>query len=161
MKQKIKAILAASLVAALSCSAFGATATSNLQVTATVTAQCFLQGANIYFNTVDFGGGDASGNLSIRCSNTVPYTISLGTGNGTIAQRTMVGSAGNTDKLNYNVYLDSSHTSIFGDASGGSATVTGAGTGTEQLTTIYGKIPMAQLVKPDNYADTVTLTVTY
>ena len=64
--------------------------------------------------------------------------------------------------LNYALYTDSGHTTLWGDGAGGTtATIDGTGNGISQSSTIYGRVPAGQTVPAGGYADTVNVTVTY
>lgn len=165
MKQKIKAILASTLVVAVSGPAFAGTATANLQITATVNPTCTLSAANLdigaFTPNATAGTLGTGGTISALCSHTLPYTILLGTGSGTYAQRTMTGTSGNTDKLNYKLYSNESPSTVWGDGSAGTTTVASTGTGSTQYHQVNIDVPMNQFIKPDNYSDSVTITVNY
>jgi spore coat protein U-like protein len=63
--------------------------------------------------------------------------------------------------LKYNLYSDSTHMTIWGDGTGGSSTVTGTNGHTTNNFTVYGQIPTPQGIAPNNYSDSITVTVTY
>jgi hypothetical protein len=63
--------------------------------------------------------------------------------------------------ISYNLYTTSAHSTIWGDGTGGSITVTGSDTTTTKNYTIYGQLPTPQGVTPNTYTDTITVTVTY
>ena len=67
---------------------------------------------------------------------------------------------GNTDKLAYNLYQDSGYATLWGDGTTGSK-VSLTGTGSTQTSTVYGTLSLNQYIKPDNYADNLTVTLTY
>jgi len=88
-----------------------------------------------------------------------PVSISLSTGNsGNYGLRTMNGPS----KLNYQIYTDSTFSTVWGNGTGGSQSVS-AGYNGANSQTIYGQgqIQPKQFVKPGSYADTITVTVTY
>jgi spore coat protein U-like protein len=94
----------------------------------------------------------------------VPYTISLNNGSNStsFAARKM---NVNTNFLNYNLYLNTGRTSVWGDGTAGTATVADSmnmllGSGIK-LYPIYGGIPIGQNVPAGVYTDTITVTVTY
>ena len=110
---------------------------------------------------------DTTGQVTVSCvgviSISVNYTISLSTGgSGTFSPRKLVfGSS----KLNYNLYTNSSYSTVWGDGSGGTATVSD-GYGLALLAvirnyTIYARMPAAQNVPAGLYADAITVTVNY
>lgn len=162
---KTKITLIAIALAAISSQAFAAgTATANFQATATVSSSCVVTATNVNFGTITpdaTGSATANGVITSRCSNKVGYTLSLNAGAGTIAARKMAGAtAGNTDQLAYNLYTDAGATEVWGDGATGS-TVGLTGNGADQTSTVYGKLSLNQYIKPDNYADNLTVTLSY
>jgi spore coat protein U-like protein len=66
-----------------------------------------------------------------------------------------------THVLTYNLYLDPTHLTIWGDGSSGTGTVSGTGTGANVGTPVYGRIPPGQNASVGSYSDVITVTVTY
>lgn len=146
--------------------ALAATATSDLNVSATVTSNCTVSTTPIDFGNVDVTAGqdvDATGGISVTCTNGTAWAASADAGQGTGASLATRKMANGSDLLNYVLYTDSSRTSVWGDGAGSStATISDTGTGTSQDSTIYGRVPSGQTSVPaGSYADTVTVTVTY
>lgn len=126
------------------------------------------------YNPFSSGAGTSSSTITVTCSavvglfggGTVNYTIALNSGSsGTYSTRTM---RSGTNSLNYNLYTASNYSTIWGDGSGGSSTVSGSGTITLLLSqftnthTVYGQIPASQTsVVPGSYTDTINVTLTY
>ena len=117
--------------------------TSNVVTTATVSIHsCFDDGS----------GADVS------------YTISIGAGTSNdYTDRRMAGPGA---LLHYNVYTDPGLVSIWGDGTGGTATVGGTFTVGPGMTsashTAYGRIPASQTgLEPGLYADNLTITIDY
>lgn len=161
MKNKISVL--AALVFSVGMQAANAGSTSGpMTITTVVSSACDFTTSNMNgaVNPIT-GDGLMSGVINAKCSNALPYSIKIDGGlNGTIANRKMVGTtAGNTDKLSYNLYSDTTRTTLFGDGTTGS-TVALTGNGLIQTTTVYGKVP-SQYVKADTYTDTVTITLAY
>jgi spore coat protein U-like protein len=137
--------------------------TSTFAVQVTLSATCLINSAS----TLQFAPqGVLSANvpgtstIQVTCTNTTPYTIGLdaGTGSGaTVAVRKMT-SGGAT--VNYSLYTDSAHSNVWGNTIG-TDTVAGTGNGSAQSFTVYGQIPSQTTPAPGNYADTITVTVTY
>jgi spore coat protein U-like protein len=111
---------------------------------------------------------NATGNVHVSCTVLLASVLSqinirLSTGSsGTFANRKMSGGA---DQLNYNLYKDASHTTVWGDGTGGTGIFTDnlliAVLGTSVDHTIYGSIPPGQYVAAGSYADTITVTVEF
>ncbi len=86
----------------------------------------------------------------------VSYTIDLGTGAGTVAQRKMTSGA---NGLNYNLYTTAARGTVWGAGSVTGATSGVTGTASH---TVYGRIPASQTtVVPGSYADSIVVTVTF
>lgn len=142
--------------------------TSSLQVTATVTSACVVSGSTLNFGVgIDPLGGatpiDATAVLSVQCTNTTPYTVTLDAGAhaggaSQFLQRSMR-SGGNS--LAYQLYLDAARTTLWGDGTGSTATSAGIGSGSSQSLTVYGRISSLGASVPGTYTDTVTITITY
>jgi spore coat protein U-like protein len=99
-----------------------------------------------------------TGKVRVNCVSGANYTISLSAGAGTFASRVMTGSG---SRLDYNLFTDTQHLTVWGDGTSGSVTVSGTGTGSNTTYTVYGLIPAQQNVTAGNYSDTITVTVTY
>ena len=170
MNAKRLALIAAAALTLGSVSglASAATATNTFQVTATIISSCTVSGT-----TLNFGNAinalstptplDGTSTLSVTCTNTTPYTVSLNAGANAggasnFSTRTMKSG---TNTLGYQLYLDTGRSSVWGDGTASSATVAGTGTGNAQTLNIYGRIPSLASAVPGSYTDTVTVTVTY
>ena len=162
---------AAALAAALLLLAPAAQGTTNVtttfQVQITLVSSCAISASNL-----NFGSGiglltsavNNSTTLSVTCSNTTPYTVSLdgGTVSGsTVSNRLMAGTTtGNTGTtLQFQLYSDSGRATLWGNSSG--SWVSGTGNGAAQTLTVYGQVPTQTTPKPDTYQTTITATVTY
>ena len=140
-----------------------ATATSSFTVQITLTSQCIFSSAT---PTLNFGtqgvlaaAVDATTTMNVQCTNTTPYTIGLNAGAGsgaTIAARKMTNG---TATVTYSLYQDAGRASLWGDT--GAQLVSGAGNGSPQAFTIYGRAPAQATGAPGVYTDTITATITY
>lgn len=99
---------------------------------------------------------DGAGSVLVDCTSAVSYVISLSAGAGSYALRTMLSGS---DRLDYNLYGDSTRTSVWGDGSAGTVTV--AGNATSANHTVYGRIPARQNVRAGSYADSIVVTLTF
>ncbi len=137
------------------------TATTTFNVTATVTATCTIAATAMTFATAYTGSTiTAQSQITATCTNTTPYTIGLNAGTttgATTTNRLLAGPSGAT--LPYQLYSDSGHTTVWGNATG--SWVSGTGNGSAQAINVYGQILGAQLPAPGTYTDTVTATITY
>lgn len=111
---------------------------------------------------------DSTGTLNLSCNipsqnpkAPLPVVIAMSTGNsGSFAQRQM--QTGGTGTLNYNLYLNNAHSTIWGDGGGSSTALTTLITKATPLTaTIYGRIPARQNVRAGSYSDAVVVTIYY
>ena len=144
------------------------TAQNTFQVTATITSSCTVSGSALNFGSAidPLAAGvplDASSTLTVTCSNTTPYAVSLNAGSNAggasnFTSRTMKSGA---NTLGYQLYLDSGRTTVFGDGTASSSTKSGTGSGSAQSISVYGRVPTQAGVVPGSYTDTVTVTITY
>jgi len=119
------------------------------------------------YNPTNSSPTDATGNVHVFCtvliiSVAAQTNISLSTGGGTYADRKMSSGA---ELLSYNVYKEATHTTVWGDGTGGTGIWTDNTLilvlGTSIDHTIYGRIPAGQYVAAGSYTDTITVTVEY
>ena len=97
---------------------------------------------------------------------TVPYTISLSPSltSGTMS-RQMAGPMGS--RLGYNLYTSAVRGTVWGNGSGGTQTVANSvtpgsyGISAVQNHSVYGAIPVRQIVRPGSYSDGIVVTVDY
>lgn len=99
---------------------------------------------------------DGVGNIAVSCDGVASYTIALGQGAGTYASRAMSNGNGT---LQYNLYTSPLRTTVWGDGSGNTGTVSDTATGGNYA--VYGRIDARQNVTAGTYGDTLTITVTY
>ncbi len=154
-------LLAAPLVVA-------ATAGTSFQVTATVVSACSVSGTTLHFGAaldpvLTPQPVDASSTLTVRCTNTTPYTVALDAGSNAggataFGNRSMTNGS---ELLGYQLYLNPGRTTVWGDGTGGSSTQAGTGSGSDQTLTVHGRLPILSGAVPGSYADTVTVTITY
>jgi spore coat protein U-like protein len=147
--------------------AAAATATATLMVSATLASTCTVSANPLSFGVYQPGQGGVSGSttLAVRCTSGAPFSLALSAGTGgTVAQRLMSMGAG---RLQYNLYTTAAHTTVWGDGTQSSATVsgTGRGLGAGAITqTVYGRVPDSPAnvdLAPGLYSDTITVTVSY
>lgn len=127
-------------------------------------AQCSATTLGVAFGTYEpFSGSavDSTGSIEVSCLVSLGYTVSLSTGSGGSYNPRALSSGGNT--LNYNLFLDSARSTIWGDGSSGTSVASG------EISvllfpvshTVYGRIPGGQNPVVGSYADTITVTVTF
>jgi spore coat protein U-like protein len=106
---------------------------------------------------------DSTGSFTYSCTSAKarPVVVQLSAGNaGSFNPRQMALGA---DRLNYNLYTTALRDVVFGDGTGGTATVNSVPTGSMHgaTVTIYGRVPAGQWVTAGAYADTVTITISF
>lgn len=136
--------------------------TAPFTVTATVVASCSVQTANLDFGSAGLlnAAVDAAATLTITCSATTPYTISLDgglSGASDPTARTMMQAA---QSVTYGLYRNAARSLPWGSTIG-SNTVAATGTGLAQSHTIYGRVSPQATPGPGTYTDTIVVTVTY
>jgi spore coat protein U-like protein len=129
---------------------------------AQVANACNVSASNINFGTIAAltANVDATGTVTVQCTQTTSYNVGLnaGTGSGaTVTTRKMTAGA---NTVNYSLYRNSSRTQVWGTTIG-TNTVAGTGSGGNQNLTAYGRIPVQATPPPATYNDTITVTVTY
>ncbi|HEY0113985.1 MAG TPA: spore coat U domain-containing protein [Allosphingosinicella sp.] len=122
---------------------------------------CTIGAVGVNFGAYDprsATAADGTGSVTLNCpKNTKTASVSISTGgSGSYAQRRMTSGS---SVLNYNLHTNASRTTIWGNGSGGTATIT-VGDGSTTLP-IYGRIPTRQNVRAGTYSDTTTITVTF
>jgi spore coat protein U-like protein len=135
--------------------------------TCTVTTTSVAFGS---FNPLSGTSHDSDGNVAFKCGGVVglliPYTIAISKGGGT--SYTTRRMASGSHYLNYNLYLDTTYSSIWGDGTGGSATTGGTiildalGLFPALNHPVHGRVTAGQTTAvPGIYTDSITVTVTY
>lgn len=164
-----KSVLTAALLLGMSGAALAGTDTSNLAVSATVTASCTIDAsAGLAFGNYDpvvtnrTDNLDETGTISTTCTNgsTAVVTLNQGANPGADSSdaqpaRRMV--AGTTNFLSYSLYTNEDHSTVWDNVNGNPVT----GDGTAVSTTVYGSIPAGQNVAAATYNDTVLATITF
>jgi spore coat protein U-like protein len=124
-------------------------------------AGCSVSSPGLNFGAYDpFASSEklGAGTITVNCSLATVYTVALSAGQGTFAQRAMK-NGGST--LNYNLYLDVTRLTVWGDGSSSTGVNPGVGTGLDGTFTAYGKMPAQQNVRSGTYTDSVVITVAF
>jgi len=142
---------------------FGFTAPSpTFTINATVPANCLVATQNIDFGSkgVLTANADATGQVTVTCTPSTAYTVSLngGTTGGTPTNRKMSKGA---ERVTYGLYKDAARSQPWGDAGTPGSTVAGTGNGAAQALTVYGRVPPQATPSAGVYTDTVVVTITY
>lgn len=140
---------------------------TSVSANTTVISACTVSGTTLNFgntlNPIAGGATTGSSTLTVQCTATTGYTVSLSaginTGNGSnFAARVLKNGA---DSIAYQLYTSNTYTTVWGDGTNGSGTVGGTGSGGIDTLTIYGRLPSLTGAVPGTYTDTVTVTITY
>jgi len=106
-----------------------------------------------------------SGIATIRCTGSgglANFTVGMGQSatSGTIAGRQMAQQgAGNTGRLNYNIYKDGGYSNLWGDGTAGTTPQVIIPAGLNTPVAVFGKIDPGQDAPVGNYRDTVIMSV--
>lgn len=167
MKKYVRVAVAVGALAAAG-DASAATATGNLAVSATVASNCLVNaGAAMSFATYTPGNGtlDVTGSIVVRCTNTIGYAVGLGAGGTAGATETNRSMRNGAALLAYQLFNNAARTVNWGQTDATTRVAgTGAGMGTPQTLTVYGRIPDTGdnlLLTAGEFSDTVLVTITY
>jgi spore coat protein U-like protein len=116
---------------------------------------------HVSFGTYDpllSGNLDTSGLVRIWCSNKTPnVSVKLDAGLwGGFQPRYMQSG---TDQLAYNLYMDASRTTVWGDGTSGTSYFFFAEQNFGRDIPVYGRTPLGQNIPAGSYSDTVVVTV--
>ncbi|MDW3686168.1 spore coat U domain-containing protein [Cupriavidus sp. CV2] len=154
------------LAATLPLGAHADTRSVTLDISMSVTADCLISATPLNFGTgsVMQTAVTQQANLSVTCTNTVPYQVALDEGTvpgSTVTNRLMAGTGANT--IGFNVYRDAAYTQVWGKTVE-TDTYAGTGNGAAQSIPLYGQITKTMIVGsliPDSYATTLTATLSF
>lgn len=130
-------------------------------------AACNVSTTGINFGSYDVFNAsptDATSMITIDCDEAPPpdVTISIGQSlySGVMDPRKMKNLTGSY-LLDYNIYTDAAKTSIWGDGTGGTATIflKNVTKNKPRMVTGYGSIPPAQNATVGSYGDVLTVTI--
>lgn len=164
-KQILKSTLIAAAGLLFANSALAATATTTFQVTATVADSCLVSATDLNFGAYDSVAAtalDGTSTITVTCTAETPYEIGLDAGGGTpaVTTRAMTGSDGASTQLDYELYTETSRTTVWGDI-GGTTVANSSLAGGALDYTVHGQIPALQYVPAASYLDTITVTIDY
>lgn len=139
------------------------------QVTATVLKACVMTTpATLAFGPYDPSSATplaATSAFTVICTYNTPYSLGMSAGastGATVTSRAMTSptSAASHNLLSYGLFKDTGHGTNWDNSTTGTGYVA---TGVLQNYTIYGQIPTGQFTAAPatDYADTITLTLTY
>jgi spore coat protein U-like protein len=127
---------------------------------------CTVTTIGVAFGTYSSSHGtptDGVGGISLACHPAARPVIAIDAGSsGAYSERQM---RSGTHQLGYNLFTDASRTVVWGNGSGGTATVSPTGTvsaGVRQFSApVYGRIPARQNAAAGSYGDTLMVTITF
>ncbi len=139
-----------------------------LVFTASAQAVCNVSTSPVTFGSYDVFSSspiDAEGSISVSCnespSPTVVVAVGTSANSGSFAPRKMKLSSG-SDMLEYNLYIDTSRSQIWGDGTGSTFTQSNrVKKNRPETLPVYGRIPPLQDVSAGQYNETVTVTITW
>ena len=150
--------------------AHAGSASADMGVAASVSANCTISAAPVNFGAYDPVSANASapldgtGSVSVMCTNGASANIILGQGGAPDAGssddaplRRLQDGQGN--HLAYGLFSDAAKTILWGNS--GPSGVAHTGTGIETALTVHGRIAAGQNIPAGSYSDTVVATVMF
>ena len=139
----------------LAACALGLAATAEAACTISTTAVSFGS-----YNVFSASPNDATGQVTFRCSPPLPPLVTIQLDKGGASSFNPRQMRKGSETLNYNLYLDSTRSTIWGDGTGGTQAYTQSNPpASSQNANIYGRIPAGQDVSAGTYSATVTATI--
>lgn len=139
------------------------TATTTMNVSATVVKVCNVSTTSLAFGSylaTSASANTASATISVTCTNGTGYEVALDAGSGSGATTSTRRMTNSGDTLAYQLFRDASYSLNWGATSGGDV-LSSSGSGALVTHTVYGRIATGQFRTAGSYSDTVTITVTY
>ena len=157
------ALMASSALMPIVGEAEAATATSQMNVSMTITAGCTLNVTPVNFPSawrldanVD-ANVDANATITVNCVDTLPYGIRISAGSGSSATPANRAMSNGTDELTYSLYRDPARTLVWGDDVATEVT----GTGADVDLIVYARVPAQTTPSVGDYTDVVDVTINY
>lgn len=146
-------------------SAGAQSASATLTVSASVAKHCTVTTTPVNFgayNPVTVNATaplDNTGTIAVTCTKGATAWVGLNNGTATGTTRQMSSSA---ERLNYELYTDSTHSTVWGNTvTTGVNVPASTGPQTPQNLTVYGRVAAGQNAAVGDYTDTVTATVNF
>jgi spore coat protein U-like protein len=134
-----------------------ATTTGVLTATANINASCTVSGNTMAFGTYTGTQIDQTGIITANCTPGTSYTIAMTTAQ--TGGNYVMNTSPVVDPLNYKLYTNTGRTTEI--VAGTQIETNGHGNGHNQNTTVYGRLPGAQVASIGAYSGTTTFTLTY
>jgi len=161
-----RALLSLAVLSLIAVPTFAATATANLNISASVAAVCTISTSPVAFGAYDPVVANAAtdlngtGTVTVACTKGAAATIDLGNG-GNLSGGSRRMSSG-SDFLNYALYKDAARTQVWGTGlAGGTTSAYNAASKAATAVTVYGTVPQNQDVTVGAYSDVVLATINY
>lgn len=133
-------------------------AVSAAEAACTITTTAVSFGSyNVFAGSAD----DGTGQITYRCTGPRPPLVTIHLDKGGSPSFTPRQMRKGSEALNYNLYLDSTRSTIWGDGTGGTQVYSQANppNGRNILLSVFGRIPASQDVSAGTYSATVTATI--
>jgi len=136
--------------------------TTAFTVSVTLSSSCSVSATPLNFGTAGVlsANVDATTNLSVACTYTTPYSVSLSAGAAPGATTSTRAMTQGSSEVFYSLFQNSARTVNWG-ANVGVDTVAGTGTGSAQSIPVYGRVSPQTTPTLGNYSDTVVVTVNF
>ena len=134
-----------------------ASTTGVLTATANINASCTVSGNTMAFGTYSGTQIDQTGIITANCTPGTSYTIAMTTAQ--TGGNYVMNTSPVVDPLNYKLYTNTGRTTEI--VAGTQIETNGHGNGNNQNTTVYGRLPGAQVASIGAYSGTTTFTLTY
>ena len=146
--------------------AHAGSASTSLALSATVSNNCTISTAPVGFGSYDpvvanaTANLDGTGTVSIACTKGATTTIGLDLGSNASGSTRRL-TDGSSNYLTYELYQDSSRSTVWGNSGAGLFTPAAAPSKASRSFTAYGRVAGSQDVPGGTYTDTVTATVNF
>jgi spore coat protein U-like protein len=144
--------------------------TTTFNVSSDVIANCTISATDLSFGNYDPVGANATTPLDVNTTVSVlctkgasGVTVGLDTGTHVVGGNRFMADAVSGDTLQYELYSDSAHSSVWGNAGTGLVgwATFGPISGGAVAKTVYGRVPQAQDKTVGHYTDVITATVNF
>ena len=131
---------------------------SAAQAACTITTTAVSFGS---YNVFSVSADDGTGQITYRCTSPRPPVVTIQLDKGASPSFSPRQMRKGAETLNYNLYLDSTRSTIWGDGTGGTQVYSRASPPLNQNInlSVFGRIPAGQDVSAGTYSATVTATI--
>ena len=126
---------------------------------------CTISATSVNFGTYNVFSGsdvDSTGTVTYRCNGSA-HNITVGLTQGASATFNPRRMQKGAEVLNYNLFVDASRTSIWGDGTSGTSVyqIANPPNNTNVNLTVYGRVQAGQDVSAGSFSDTVTAVINF